>query len=242
MILKKIDERRVLMVPGNLNTTVTFCATYLIKIAKKYIKNKGSFSIALSGGTTPLMVYKKLKSSGLDWNKIKIFWSDDRVVALNDANSNYFQAMEAGFKNFTNKKNVFPMNIKKTAKLSAKAYEKLLQKEHIDMILLGLGEDGHTASLFAHSTALSNTKNLVVANYIAKLKSWRITFTIPYINSCPNILFYVFGTKKAEILKKVLSSKRKYPASHIGTNKHKAYFIADDKAASKQLNFNKLSN
>jgi len=230
MFIKEINERQTLIIPGDLSATVLFCREHFIKTANNCIDKKGSFSVALSGGTTPLNVYNKFLVSDLDWQKVNLFWSDERCVPLDNKESNYFQAMESGFKNLPiPKEHIFPMYEHNT-KLSAILYDELMHTYSLDLILLGLGIDGHTASLFTETKALNSDK-LAVENFIAQLNSWRITLTLKCINSCSNIYFYVFGAQKAQILYEVLYSSKNYPAALIGSLDHKAYFIADTEAA-----------
>ncbi|MCI5051806.1 MAG: 6-phosphogluconolactonase [Simkaniaceae bacterium] len=236
---KQIDERRVLSVPGDLEATLKFCVEHFIQCAKLSIANHDHFYVALSGGSTPKEIFKRLSSDKykeqLDWTKVHLFWSDERCVAPDHKDSNYKMAMDAGLGTLNiPEENIHRMVGERDAQEGAKNYEEtissVLGSRPFDLVMLGMGDDGHTASLFPGTEALKETERKVVANFVPQKETWRLTMTQPFINTANHIVFYVMGDKKQEMLKEVLSGGD-YPSAHIGSAKHKALWIADHAAA-----------
>jgi 6-phosphogluconolactonase len=229
----KIDERRSVVIGGNHQETIRYAAEEWIKIANESIERSGSFVVALSGGSTPKLIYQELKKATLPWEKIFLFWSDERAVPPDSTESNYHMAMsEAGLNSLPiPKENIFRMQAESDIEKNAVAYEKALKK--FDLIMLGMGEDGHTASLFPHTDALHVVNRLVVANYVPQKKSWRMSFTFECINQARHICVYALGKEKAEMLARVLKSPfnpDELPLQRVGTVDHKALFIIDEEA------------
>src|SRR3990167_9359605 len=234
------DPRRKIFICNNESVMVDFAVNHFIACAKHAIKKYGSFFVALSGGSTPKLIYRKLSSdyrNAIDWKKVVLFWSDERSVGIDHPDSNYKMAIDSGLGNLSIPSHqIFRMEGEKNALHGAEEYEKLLYqklgKRPFDLIMLGMGEDGHTASLFPDTTALGEKDRRVVANWVEKLQTWRITFTIPWINQAENTVLYVIGTKKKERLYDVLYDKSdSYPASKIGTLMHPALWIVDKEAS-----------
>lgn len=232
-----IDSRRDLVIPGNKVATLNFCVEHFLDCYKAAIHDHKFFSVALSGGSTPKAIYNKLVDADIDWSKVFLFFSDERSVPPTSDESNYKMAMDNGFATI-NPPNMYRMVAEKDLPQNAAAYEELIQRKlkghSFDYIMLGMGEDGHTASLFPDSDALDERKKLVTANYVAQKKSWRMTFTFPLINSAKHMVIYVIGEEKGEMLKAVLKEKdpsKLPPSGLIGTIEHHALWIADDKAS-----------
>lgn len=223
-------------------------ADHIIEKAKQAVSIKECFSVVLAGGSTPKEPYRLLASKDyadqVDWSKVHIFWGDERCVPPNDSDSNYRMARET----FINKlpiptSNIYRIEGERKPSDAARYYQERLKeffvgKPQFDLILLGMGEDGHTASLFPGTEALLNTKDWVTANYIEKISTWRITLTPQVINQAGNIIFIVSGEKKAETLYKVLQGEYRpdlYPSQLIKpTQGILNWYI--DKLAAKQLN------
>ncbi len=152
-------------------------------------------------------------------------------------------AMQAGLKNMhIPQEQIHRMQAEKDIEANALSYEKTIQSvlkgRPFDLVMLGMGEDGHTASLFPHSKALHETKRLVVANYLSNKDTWRMTFTFTCINQASHIALYVLGAGKKYILAEVLTSADQFerlPSQHVGTPEHHALWIADESAASEIL-------
>ena len=180
----------------------------------------GSFTMALSGGSTPEGLYRRLGREPairdrLPWDKMHFFWGDERHVPPDHPQSNYRMANEALFASApVPKKNIHRILTEEPdATRAAADYERELisffelqpgQLPQFDCILLGVGPDGHTASLFPGTEALHAKKRLVVANWVEKFQTYRITMTAPVVNRAALIIFLVSGKEKAEVLKEIL--------------------------------------
>lgn len=246
MIKEHLSNNRQILIPGNAEETLQFCSDDWIKTAQQAIKEKNSFFVALSGGSTPKNIFKKLVKEGkeLDWSKIFLFWSDERAVSPNDPESNYYMAMvDAGLNLLPiQSDHIFRMQAESSLHENALAYEKnlknILKDQPFDLIMLGMGEDGHTASLFPKTHALQVNDRLVIENEVPQKKCFRMTFTYPLINQAKKICFYIIGDSKAVILEKVLFGPfipETYPSQKIGTSTHPATFIMDQAAARRVL-------
>jgi len=235
------DDRRDIAHPGNTSQTLEFSVEHFINCGKEAIKTHGFFAVALSGGSTPKKIFEELSSptySGeLDWNKVYLFWSDERSCAPTDSESNFRMAMDAGLKTLSvPPEHIFRMQAEKNIEENAKNYQlkikEVLGSRPFDLIMLGMGEDGHTAALFPGTKALEDKTSLVVANEVPQKKTWRMTMTALCINSARNISIYVMGKSKAEAVEKVFldTPSTPYPVSLIGTHANKALWVLDDEA------------
>jgi 6-phosphogluconolactonase len=236
MTIKSFDGRRDLALFDNTELALAFAIDHWIKCAEKEIQQKGRFTVALSGGSTPNVIYQKLSElpECLDWSKVWLFWSDERSVPATHPDSNYHMAMQNGLAKLPCK-HIFRMKAELDIHEEARNYEALL-KQHLghelfDLVMLGVGEDGHTASLFPNTSALKETDHLVVANYVPEKQTWRMTLTFPCINKSKHTVLYVLGSSKQEIVKKIFTSSHVFPSSNIGTTTHKALWIMDKSAA-----------
>lgn len=235
------DDRRDVMIAGNYENTLKFCADHFVKVYEESIKQHGSFFVALSGGSTPKALFSLLTKppylSKIDWSKVFLFWSDERAVGPENPDSNFHMAMEAGFSKVPiPSTHIHRMVAEKDIEQNALAYEKLIQshlkKSEFDLVMLGMGEDGHTASLFPKTEGLKVQGRLVIANHVPQKNTWRMTFTFECINKARHIAIYVLGKNKQEMLKLCLTSKAHlYPIEDIGTIEHKALWIVDEEAA-----------
>lgn len=234
------DAGRDVMKAGSHEQTLKAGADHFVKIYQESLSQYGSFSVALSGGSTPKALFSLLTKepyvSLFDWSKVFLFWSDERAVAPDDPDSNYHMAMQAGFSDVPlPKSHIHRMVAEEDIEQNAIKYETLI-KSHLkgrgfDLVMLGMGEDGHTASLFPGTEGLKAKEKLVIANYVPQKNSWRMTLTFECINQSRHIVIYVLGKSKQEMVKKSLSSKGLYPIENIGTKAHKALWILDDEAA-----------
>jgi 6-phosphogluconolactonase len=191
-------------------------AEKFVEIAKDSIEKRGRFTVALSGGSTPKGLYKLLKSerfrNQIDWNKVFFFFGDERVVMPNDKQSNF---RTARFFMLTSLKVETQSNVQrwltewKNPKLVAEYQERDIKNffngfPRFDLIFLGMGADGHTASLFPETAALKEDKRIAVENFVPKFGTYRLTFTFPTINNARNIIFLISGQDKAKTLREVL--------------------------------------
>ena len=198
--------------------------------AKRAIAERGRFTVALAGGSTPRATYEMLaqeyprgNSEDLDWDRVHVFFGDERTVPADHEDSNYRMAKEA-LLDHVPVGDVHRMRGELPPEEAAEAYEEELQGffgeelPRLDLILLGMGPDGHTASLFPETSALEVHDRLVVANPVLELETTRITLTVPVINAARAVFFLVAGEGKAEALREVLAGDadpREYPASLI---------------------------
>jgi 6-phosphogluconolactonase len=224
-------------------------ADEVIRAATDAVAQRGRFTIALSGGSTPRNLYTLIAanaSASLPWDRMFFFWGDERHVAPDDPDSNYRMAHEALLSKIAIPLgNVFRIPAENPdAAAAAEAYEQTLRKffalapgefPRFDLILLGLGPDGHTASLFPETAALQEKSRLVVANWVEKLKASRITFTLPVLNAARCLAFLVSGTDKAAVLHEVLEGNappEKYPSKLVRPAEGTLIWFVDRAAAS----------
>jgi 6-phosphogluconolactonase len=221
-------------------------AEHFVAVADKTIAATQRFSVALSGGSTPQQTYRLLASdiyrNRIDWSSAHLFFGDERCVAANDPASNYRLARETFLsQNLIPSENVHPISGEGEPALNAKAYEDDLRSYFgnldwplFDLVLLGLGDDGHTASLFPNSPALQEKSQWVAANWVEKLGSFRITLTASAINHANEIVFIVTGKEKAQALKTILqgpSNPQLYPAQLIQPGNGSLLWLVDRDAA-----------
>lgn len=237
------DERRDVIVPGDYKTTIRYCVELFLKIAQDAIKDHGYFAVALSGGSTPKAIFHGILASEqkdlVDWSRVLLFWSDERCVPHSHPDSNYRMAMESGFSKLPiPKENIFPIEGEGDLEVNAKNYEKLIREKipskTFDLVMLGMGDDGHTASLFPKTHALHPNERLVVPNFLPQKDVWRMTLTFDCINSARNIILYVLGANKAKMVKQVFTGPYDpdtYPVQRVGTAAHMALWILDNDAA-----------
>lgn len=239
------DERRLIMLPGSSEETLAFAVENWLEVAAESIRDHHFFAVALSGGSTPKRIFQQLseKPDIIDWTKVYIFFGDERSAPQSDPQSNYHMAIvESGLGNLPIRKDhIFRMVAETDIEANAAIYDKMIQEKlgghPFDLVMLGMGDDGHTASLFPHTKALHAKGKLVVANYIPQKKTWRMSLTYECINSARHICFYVMGDSKSTTVEKVLTSDfdfEKYPSQNIGTKSNPAVWILD-LAASKKL-------
>lgn len=243
------DDRRDIAHPGDQKQTLIFCVEHFINCAKEAIKTHGYFAVALSGGSTPKVLFEQLSkppnSTEIDWTKVLLFWGDERSVPPTDSDSNFRMAMDAGLKSLSIPlEHVFRMEAEADIEENAQKYNQKIQEvlgnRPLDLIMLGMGEDGHTASLFPGTKALEETQTWVVANEVPQKKTWRMTLTYPCINRAKNIVIYVLGKSKQTMVGKIFlkNTKPPFPISHVGTPQSKALWVVDTAAGA--LLFDKL--
>lgn len=238
-MLKNWDARRDYIIPGNTEETILFAVEHWLHSAQRAIQQRGRFTVALSGGSTPKAIYQKLaQNPELDWSKVWLFWSDERAVPPDHPDSNYRMAMESFSRLPIPQSQIFRMKAEKEIEKNALDYEEKLHhhlgKELFDLVMLGVGEDGHTASLFPNTPALTLENRLVAANPLPQKNTWRMTLTFPAINQSFHSTLYALGAPKHLIVPQVLNAAidSPYPASRIGTPDRKALWILDSSAAS----------
>lgn len=205
-------------------------AERVIRAAGAALDARGRFNWALSGGSTPAALYRLLASPGyverVDWSRVHFFWSDERCVPPDHAESNFRMAREALFDAVAASTHVDRLHIHRLEgelppSAAAQRYEAVLAGcfgvepgsgfPAFDLVLLGMGADGHTASLFPGSPALAETRRWVVANEVATLGATRLTFTLPLLNASRAVLFLVAGADKAVRLEQIVQNRAAPP-------------------------------
>src|ERR1700747_1495974 len=215
-------------------------ANFIVDLAHKALAERNEFRIALSGGNTPRPVYDESArvAHDLPWERILITFSDDRCVPPDDAQSNYRMARENLFlPAAVPEKSIMRMRGEIDPQIAAQEYEDQLNAiatvrgepiyQH-DLILLGLGDDGHTASLFPATAALEEITRRVVANFVPKLNAWRLTFTFPLINQAHHILFLVGAAKNPRLIERVLAGDQQFPAARVNPSAGEVTWMIGD--------------
>jgi 6-phosphogluconolactonase len=227
------------------NELARVAAEVFVARSGESVAERGVFTVALSGGSTPKLLYQLLANPNepfrdrIPWSKIQFFWSDERHVPPVHPESNYRMTHESFLAHVpVASENIHRIPSENPNPANAAAqYERTLIEvtsshlPQLDLILLGLGTDGHTASLFPGTEALTETTHLVAAPWVEKLKTHRITMTLPLLNNGATVLFLVTGKDKAEIVQEVLEGEDKYPAQAVKPTHGQLIWMLDQAAA-----------
>ena len=222
-------------------------ADLFVETAREAVRERGRFSAALSGGHSPEQTYEFLsdlpRRESIPWEKVHLFWGDERYVPHDDPRSNVGMAREQLINNVPiPEENIHEVPYHDTAEISAEVYGKELHSffdgkyPEFDLIYLGLGTNGHTASLFPHTSVLKNKDPWYAAVYLEDQQMYRTTLTIPAINHAKNIAFIAFGEDKADIVKGILEGPQQaeeWPAQYIKPENGKVYWLLDRASAAK---------
>lgn len=218
----------------------------LVRAAKAAIDARGRFTVVLSGGSTPKALYGSLTAKDVDWGKVHLFFGDERCVSPERQESNFKMVQEA----LLLRVKIPPENVHRiqgemeSAEIAAAQYEEELRQAfgssdgppHFDLVLLGLGTDGHTASLFPGCTALDESERWVAATWVAKLSRTRITLTFPVLNRAALVIFLVAGDEKAEAARRAIEGAPaglEVPARRIDPPGGRVLWLLDRLAATK---------
>jgi 6-phosphogluconolactonase len=246
-----MSTNREVKILADANGIAETAAAEFVEAAREAIREKDSFSVALSGGSTPKALYGLLTNNPLlqamvPWKKIQFFFGDERHVSPDDAESNFRMATEA----MLGKAPVDPKQVHRihgenpNAAEAAEEYAKELRASfrlkadefpRLDLVLLGMGPEGHTASLFPGTKALKEERQLAVCNWVGKLYTDRITLTPPVLNHAARVIFLVRGAEKAPALKAVLEGPYEpdqLPAQIIRPENGRVLWLVDPTAAS----------
>lgn len=220
-------------------------AQYVITIANKAIADKNRFDFVLTGGSSPKGLYKLLSTTyknQIDWDKTYFFFGDERTVLPFEKDYNGLMAKESFFDNLELKDgHIFYVDTNLSPEEAAADYKERLDKHFagssiiFDLILLGMGDDAHTASIFPHTDLVSNTEATVASVWVEKLNTYRVSLTAPLINEAKNIAFITFGENKAKALQKVLGTEKdfdSYPSQLIKPLNGDLQWFVDEAAAS----------
>lgn len=227
--------------------TISMLADFFVRTVNDAIETKGECSVVLSGGNSPRKLYEVLSSPSykkqVNWNKIYFFFGDERCVPFTDKDNNGLMAKQILFDPLEiDESKIFYINTRLSPAEAAIDYSQVIlsyfhkKPVQFDLVLLGLGDNAHTASLFPHTTVLYEMKELVSAVYVEEIKSYRITMTAPLINEAHSIAFLVYGESKAEAVYHVLKAGKnidRYPAQLIEDDEGVVHWFLDEQAAKK---------
>ncbi|HEY0368554.1 MAG TPA: 6-phosphogluconolactonase [Chthoniobacterales bacterium] len=215
-------------------------AEFILHHARAALGERGEFRIALSGGNTPRPVYEELARRDIAWERTFVTFSDERCVPPDNERSNYRMARESLFiPAAVPERSIARMRGEIEPDVAADEYQVELdslgaQKGEMiyrhDLLLLGLGPDGHTASLFPGTAALEETSRRVVANFVPQQNEWRLTFTYPLIAAARNICFLLDSNKSAGLLEQVLAGDQQYPAARVASSSGQVTWIVGESA------------
>ena len=220
-------------------------ADFIVERAIDSIKSSGRFNFALSGGSSPKRLYDLFATdayrNSIDWTRVYFFFGDERYVPADHSSSNFLMAKKSLFTPLNiSEDQIFAVDTSLSPSESAVDYEHRLRKHfkgdpcRFDVILLGLGDNSHTASLFPHTSVLHENQALVKEIYVQEVNMYRITFTAPLINDAHCIAFLVYGSSKAEALVHVLKDPTNvevYPAQLIKPDRGELHWFVDGPAA-----------
>ena len=249
--MTKIGGKTDVHISANSEELARFAAEQFVRLAIEAQRERGLFTVALAGGSTPKTLYVLLASeqesyrAQLDFGMIHFFWGDERHVPPDHPDSNYRMASEAMLSKVpVPLENVHRIKSEMAdAEEAARDYEQVLEKffklengqlPRFDLVVLGMGSDGHTASIFPDSDVINEKRRLVVAPWVEKLRSYRITLTPPVLNKAASTIVLVSGAKKAEILHKVLEGEYRpqcFPVQLISPTEDGLLWLADREAA-----------
>lgn len=221
-------------------------ASTFVSTSRNSIAAKKRFAVAISGGSTPRRLYMLLGSDAyrhqVDWQHVHLFWADERCVPKEDEASNFRTAFDTLLSKVAiPDKNIHRIKGEEVPDKAARDYEEEMrrffgesERPRFDLIILGMGEDGHTASLFPGSKSLDETVRLAIPVYLEESQKNRITLTLPVLNDADQILFLVAGPSKAAVLFEILGDgekRKRFPAGMIRPTHGTMTWLVDHEAA-----------
>ena len=233
----------------DLNAVAHAAAVLFVRAAQE-ARGRGRFNVVLSGGSTPRAFHTLLAAppyrDQVEWSQVHFYWGDERCVAPDDPESNFRMARETLLDKVPIREaQIHRIHTEDDPVAAARLYADELRQDfglaegqlpRFDLIYLGMGPDGHTASLFPHTAALAVTEHLVTANYVPKLAVNRITLTYPVLNAAAAVAFLIAGADKSDALAAVLEGPREpetYPSQLIAPTDGDLYWLVDRAAAAK---------
>jgi 6-phosphogluconolactonase len=244
--LVKAEGGRNVQVLSDLEAISHEAASLFINASRDSIAARKKFVVAISGGSTPRRLYTLLSSSPcrdqVDWQKVHFFWADERCVRKEDGASNFKTVYDRLLSKVPiPNQNIHRIKGEEEPEKAARDYEADIKEFFggsglpvFDLVLLGMGEDGHTASLFPGSKSLEETARLVIPVYAEKPNQNRVTLTLAVLNNAAQILFLVAGTSKATVLSEILkdeNKRREFPAGRIRPVRGTVIWLIDQEAA-----------
>lgn len=235
----------MLQISRTTKEVLTAAAEYFVELSKEAISKQGRFTVALSGGSSPKGLFELLASeyqTKVEWTKTYFFFGDERYVPSDHPESNALMAKKALFEPLNiDARQVFAVNTALEPTAAAEAYKKTIESHFapgspiFDLVLLGLGDDAHTASLFPYTNVINVKEAGVKEVFVEDKKVYRITFTAPLINMASHIAFLVFGGSKAPAVQQVLEGDKdynQYPAQVVSPVNGDVRWFVDEAAAS----------
>ncbi len=237
-----------LRVGANADAVAIAAADLFSALCATALAERGRFRVALSGGSTPWRAYQMLaapeRSSRIDWNRVDVFWGDERYVPADHPESNFRRTRETLLQRVPlPESNIYRVKTELSPpEAAAAAYEEAIRRcfgtlagvPRFDLVFLGLGTNGHTASLFPGSRLLHETRRLVAADFVTEVNMWRITMTSPLLNAGRTLAFLVAGQDKAQVVREVLVGPRdsdRLPAQLIRPTSGNLLWLVDEAAA-----------
>lgn len=224
-------------------------ADEMARVILETVERNRQCVVALAGGSTPRATYSELaaldNTRRLPWERLRVFFSDERTVPPDHPDSNHRMAREALLARVPIPvANIYPVNTQLEPKPAASHYEDAIRKTlngghgppRFDLILLGMGADGHTASLFPGTEALEEESSLVASNWVPRLQTHRITFTFPLLNHARQVMFLGTGADKAQVVREVLRPEAggpSHPAARVRPKQGRLLWLLDEGAASR---------
>lgn len=217
-------------------------ADIFVSSARQAVAERGRFLVALSGGTTPIALYRLLVTAAVGWGHVHVFWGDERCVPVEDAGSNYGQARHALLDRVTlPARNIHRIKSELKPAAAARDYAAVLKRfaeppldwPRFDLVLLGMGEDGHVASIFPGSPVIADTPVVAVTADYQDRPANRVTLTPPVFNSARHILFLISGASKSQTLASVLKGEPqpdRFPAQRIQPSEGRITWLVDAQA------------
>jgi len=242
----RMSQKRKILIFENSHVLTDYLLKKWIEIAQESVQRNNRFTVALSGGRSPMEFYCKLSAfKDFDlWKRTHIFLGDERFVPLDHERSN-FKMIKESLLDYVNipPENIHPIATdQKNVELSAEQYKNTLTqlfefKESnapcFDLMLLGIGDDGHTASLFPDDEQVDDPQRLVIPVSLPHLKEERVSITMPVINNARNVITFVLGANKADIFKEIIEEKKPFPASKVNPTNGQLIYLLDKEAAQK---------
>ncbi len=238
MMPEMMSEPEIVVLPDP-TALAREAADRFVALARSAIASQGRFTVALSGGSTPKLLYEQLVTRSIAWQHVHFFWGDERCVPPDHPDSNFGMAQRTLLSHIDiPAQNVHRLLGEIDPVQAALAYETELRatfgtRPRFDLILLGLGTDAHTASLFPGTRALHEQQRWVVSHYVDKLKAMRLTLTFPIINDAANVIFLIAGADKAAALRSVWHGPHdpdRFPAQSVAPTAGRVIWLVDQAA------------
>jgi len=243
---QQASQKRKILIFENSHILTSYLLKKWVEMVHEAVQRSNRFTVALSGGRSPIEFYSRLSAfKDFDlWSRTHVFLGDERFVPFSDGNSN-FKMIKENLLDYISlpPENIHPITTdQKNVDLAADQFKNELVQffefnennvPSFDMILLGVGTDGHTASLFPDDEHIEDMDRLVLPVTLPHLKEERITLTLPVINSARNVVFLILGTNKAEILQEMIKGESGIPASKVNLTTGQLTYLVDKEAACK---------